>query len=148
MNNDASNLKYPEMLEYSWVKDMDRVKAQSKFVSSAGRGLQPASEMPKVPINLLLTVMKDAMTRPEVMAAYGSAPVDGQIPPRENHLLIWFNEYLRHKYGTVPDPVMWIGTPLRRLANGFYENLDDPNLILNLLARRAVTEDDGVDYEQ
>jgi hypothetical protein len=83
----ADEVKYPEMQEYPWAKDMDRVVADSKHVPGKGGGLM--SEQTKVPINLLLTVMREAMSRPEVMEAYASAPLNGQIPPREVHLLMW-----------------------------------------------------------
>jgi hypothetical protein len=137
----AAKIIYPEMLEYPWVKDLDRVRANSKFVSGS-------SEKLPVPINFLLTVMREAISRPEVMQAYGSAPLNGTIPPREQHLLLWYHEYLRHKYGVRLNPAATMIIPMRKLANGIYSGLDDTNLVADLLARPDVCEDDGVNYDQ
>lgn len=138
----TEEMPYPDMLEFSWVKELGLARMESKFVSGGGT----ASERLPVPISLLLTVMKDAASRPEVMAAYASAPLDGQIPPREGHLLLWFNEYLQHKYGTRPNPIPEMTVPMRKLANGQYTGLDDPRLVADLLARPKVCEDDGVEH--
>jgi hypothetical protein len=136
---------YPTVYEYPWAKDYDRVCAASKTVPPPG-GLM--SELPKVPINLLLTVMREAKSRPEIMEAYASVPVNGQIPPRESYLIMWHMEYLSMKYGRDPNPVGEMIIPMRRLANGQYTGLDDAQLITDLLDRPLVCEDDGVSYEQ
>jgi hypothetical protein len=41
------------------------------------------SEHPKVPVNMVLAVIKEAIQRPEIMAAYASAPLNGWIPERD-----------------------------------------------------------------
>jgi hypothetical protein len=139
----AEKIIYPEMLEYPWVKELELVRAKSKFVS----GSMPAPGEVPLPVNLLLSVMRDAASRPEVMEAYASAPLNGTIPPRGQHLLLWFNEYLQHKYGTRPNPVHYYMIPMRKLANGHYSGLDDPRLIKDLLSLPGVCEDDGVTYD-
>jgi len=149
MAETKSEIIYPEMLEYAWVKDMDRVVAHSKHVKQDYSGQSvTVDQLPKCPINLILAVMKEAMSYPEVMEAYGSAPLNGQIPKREAHLLMWFNEYLIHKYGSTPDPRMSTKIPLRKIANGQFSDLNDPALIDELLHSPLVSEDDGNDYNQ
>lgn len=149
MTDERKDIMYPEMLEYAWVKDMDRVVANSKHVKWDYSGKPvTADKLPKCPINLVLAVMKEAMSYSEVMDAYGSAPLDGQIPPREKHLLMWFNEYLIHKYGSNPDPRMLTKIPLRKIANGQFSDLNDPSLVDELLRSPFVSESDGNDYNQ
>lgn len=142
------NLRYPEMLEYAWAKDLDRVRACSKFVSSEGKGVIFVSERPRVPVNLVLAVLKEATAYPEVMHAYGCVPLDQQTPQREGHLLMWFHQYLSHKYGTEPDPVMAMGIAPFKLARGEYTGIDDPKLLKDLLDSPLITADDGLNYEQ
>lgn len=138
-------LKYPEMQEYEWVKDLDRVTRQSKFEHGK---MTRVSELPKVPLSLALQVMEEAASRVEVMEAYASASPAGQIPDREKHLLIWHNEYLRHKYGNRPDPIKAITVAMRNLANGVYKGLSDPALIGHLTGLNFVVDDRGAEDAQ
>ncbi len=134
---------YPEMLEYAWVEDLDRVTENSKHV----RGVRRLSDMPKIPISHMLAIMRETASRSEVMAAYSSAPVDGQIPQKERHLLSWYQEYLGHKYGTWPDTVSRMTGPMRALANGVYSGLDDPKLVSDLLKDPFICEDNCNDHD-
>ena len=103
-------------------------------------------DLPKVPVNFVLAVMKETASRQEVLDAYASAPIDGQIPPKEFHVILWHNAYLRHKYGNQPDPLRVMQIPMRKLANKMYSGTEDPRLRADLLKRRFVCEDDGVNY--
>jgi hypothetical protein len=134
----------PENWDFPWAKDFERVRANSKQY----RGSTPilASDMPKIPINLQLAVMAEATARPEIMAAYGSAPLNGQIPEQACTVLFWFEEYLSHKYGDRPEPARTMTVYMRKLMNGVYSGLDDPSLIRDLKTDPFVGEDDGVEY--
>jgi hypothetical protein len=62
---------------------------------------------------------------------------------------MWYDEYLKYKYGNTPnDPVGHITLPMRKLANGHFTGLDDPQLREYLLKDPIISEEDGVNYEQ
>lgn len=129
-------LKYPEMKNYSWVKDLERVTKNSKAVP----GSMKMSEIPKVPLTLAIEVINESMSYVEVMNAYASAPSNGQIPQKEGHLLDWFYEYLLHKHGNLPNPAREVMFFLRKIANNEYSGVDDPELINDLLASPGILE--------
>lgn len=141
-----TKLKYPEMQEYSWAKELLAHEHKSRPLT--GKPMEPA------PINLLLTIIKDSASRPEVMAAYASAKVNEQVPPREVHLIQWFTQYMRMKYdymmrdeyGLQTDAAFTSMIFMRRLANGEYTGIDDPRLHAELLADSFVSEEDGENY--
>lgn len=137
---------YPEMLEYAWVKDMDRVVANSKHVKQDYSG-EPvtADKLPKCPINLFLSVMKEAVTYPEVVDAYGGLSGDHK---KDRHLLLWFSEYLLYKYGNVPDPRMLLTFYMGEVARSVFTGPDDPKLTKELINRSFICEDDGKNYDQ
>ncbi len=139
----AAEIPYPDILEYPWMKDFARVKANSKYK----KFFSEYSDLPKAPINLVLTVMKETMERPEIMAAFASTIGDENFDHERNHItLFWYREYIKHKYGNYPDPYLEMDVAIRKLAQGVYSGLDDPNMIAALMARRHVGPDDGVDY--
>ena len=164
MTEDKPEIIYPEMLEYAWVKDFDRVKENSKYVKQDDSG-EPitADKLPKIPINLVLALLKEAVSYPEVMDAYRTLdtlkPRHGQGKQyREENLLMWVDEYLVHKYGNVTKgknrivltygPTNEIIDPLREIARGKFDGLDDPRLIEYLKESPMICEDDGNDYNQ
>ena len=69
--------------EHPWVRDFERDKSKSKFV----RGTGPISEVIDVPLSLALTVIREAASRPEILAAYAAPQPDGRMPERESHVL-------------------------------------------------------------
>ena len=77
MTEEKPEIVYPEMLEYAWAKDLDRVYANSKYVQqdySVGE-IVTADKLPKSPINLVLAVIKEALTYPEVVEACKSGNI-------------------------------------------------------------------------
>nr|WP_306267651.1 hypothetical protein [Pararhizobium sp. IMCC3301] len=130
---------FTEMDQYQWFNDIDELSKVAKLNTS--RRLM--SEIPPAPLSLVLTIIKDMTSRPEIMAAYGSAPVKGQIEPEEGYLLMWFSDYLTYKYGNETQAVDEAKSYMRELANGVYIGPDDPKLRAVLIADDDIY-DDGV----
>ena len=127
------------MDRYQWFNDIDELKKVAKVDYS----VRPWTDIPPAPLSLVLTIIKDMTSRPEIMAAYGSAPVNGQIEPQESYLLLWFSDYLTYKYGNETQAVEEAKDNIRLLVNGVYSSVDDPKLRAALLADVDVY-DDGV----
>ncbi|MEO0917784.1 MAG: hypothetical protein AAFY31_12520 [Pseudomonadota bacterium] len=136
---------YPEMLDYAWVKDLGRVTAQSKYVVP-DQNLPPvtADKLPKSPINLVMVMLEESLSYPEIIDVH----TKGADPKRALHVLMWFDEYLLHKYGNLPDARMIVSRFVRRIANGTYTGLGDPRVKSDLLATPYVIPDDGESYKQ
>lgn len=128
------DLKYPEMQEYDWAKDFERVRKNSKFVS----GSIHSSDIPKRPLKEQLAIIRETMERAEVMEAFASAPYEEPLSERARHLLMWYHQYLGHKYGNRPDPLSLHTNIMRRFALGEFSGVDDPKLHEALLASRYV----------
>lgn len=145
MTENDPKIIYPEMLEYAWVKDLDRVRAVSKYVAPDPK-LPPvtADQLPKSPVNLLLTIIRESIAYPEVVAAQ----TKGTDTQRSLHLLMWFDEYLLHKFGDMHHGRMVASRFVKGIANGVYSGIADPELMRDLLEIPFVTSDDGKDYEQ
>jgi len=136
---------YPEMLEYAWAKDLDRVKAASKYVERDPKA-EPLTvdKLPKSPINLVMAMLAESLCYPEIVEAH-TAGVDTK---RSLHLLMWFDEYLLHKYGNAPDARLVVSRFMRKIANGHYSGLNDGRIVPDLMKTPYVAPDDGADYAQ
>ncbi|AWZ00991.1 hypothetical protein RHODOSMS8_01455 [Rhodobiaceae bacterium] len=144
-----AELKYPEMLEYPWVKEVLAYKPENRSSSELRKTIAPA------PVNMVLAIVRDSAARPEVWAAYASAKPNEQIPPRESYLLMMFTEYMRTKYdfvmrreqGRRTNAASTAISVMRDLANDRYSGVEDPQLRADLLKKNSVCEDDWVTYE-
>tara|TARA_R110002167_G_scaffold25263_10_gene87866 strand:- start:341 stop:730 length:390 start_codon:yes stop_codon:yes gene_type:complete len=125
------------MDRYQWFNDIDELKKVAKVDYS----VRPWTDIPPAPLSLVLTIIKDMTSRPEIMAAYGSAPVNGQIEPQESYLLLWFSDYLTYKYGNETQAVDEAESYMRELANGVYSGPDDPKLRAVLIADDDIYDD-------
>ena len=134
----APSILGPGHPEDPWVRDFERVKSESKFVRGAG----PISEVIDVPLSLALTVIGEAASRPEIVAAYAAPQPDGRMPERESHVLGWCQEYLRHKHGNRPDPTWPMNRIMFGIADGRYSGPDDPRVRADLLTDPFACHDD------
>ena len=120
------------------MRDFERVEREPKFV----RGTVPMSEVIDVPLSLALTVIKEAASRPEIVAAYAAPQPDGTMPRRESHVLGWHQEYLRHEHGNRPDPTWPMNRIMFGIADGLYSGPDDPRVRAGLLTDPSTCHDD------
>ncbi len=116
---------------------MNRVVANSRHVEENYSGKpRTMDQLPRIPINMVLALMKEAVSYPEVMEAYRALdnlkPRYGQGKQyREENLLMWFDQYLIHKYGNMAggknkiiltfEPKNATIIPLRKIARGEFE---------------------------
>nr|WP_306267637.1 hypothetical protein [Pararhizobium sp. IMCC3301] len=128
---------FTEMDQYQWFNDIDDLEKVAKVDYS----VRPWTDIPPAPLSLVLTIIKDMTSRPEIMAAYGSAPVNGQIEPEESYLLSWFSDYLTYKYGNETQAVDEAKSRMRKLANGVFSGPDDPKLRAALIADDDIYDD-------
>ena len=130
---------FTELDQYQWFNDIDEL-AEASNLDLSSRLL---SDTPPAPLSLVLTIMQETVSRPEVVAAWSSAPLDGQIGPEESFLLRWYSNYLDYKYGNETMAVEEAKDNIRLLVNGVYSSVDDPKLRAALLADDDIY-DDGV----
>ena len=130
---------FTELDQYQWFNDIDALEEASNLDLSS----RLLSDTPPAPLSLVLTIMQETVSRPEVVAAWSSAPLDGQIGPEESFLLRWYSNYLDYKYGNETMAVEEAKDNIRLLVNGVYSSVDDPKLRAALLADVDVY-DDGV----
>ena len=130
---------FTELDQYQWFNDIDALEEASNLDLSS----RLLSDTPPAPLSLVLTIMQEIVSQPEVVAAWSSAPLDGQIEPEESFLLMWYSNYLDYKYGNETMAVEEATSYMRPLVNGVYSGVDDPKLRAALLADIDVY-DDGV----
>ena len=130
---------FTELDQYQWFNDIDELADASNLDLST----RCLADIPPAPLSLVLTILQDMVSRPEVVAAWRSAPLDGQIGPEESFLLRWYSDYLDYKYGNETMAVEEAKDNIRLLVNGVYSSVDDPKLRAALLADVDVY-DDGV----
>ena len=130
---------FTELDQYQWFNDIDELADASNLDLST----RCLADIPPAPLSLVLTILQDMVSRPEVVAAWRSAPLDGQIGPEESFLLRWYSEYLDYKYGNETMAVEEAKDNIRLLVNGVYSSVDDPKLRAALLADDDIY-DDGV----
>ena len=130
---------FTELDQYQWFNDIDALEEASNLDLSS----RLLSDTPPAPLSLVLTIMQETVSRPEVVAAWSSAPLDGQIGPEESFLLRWYSNYLDYKYGNETMAVEEAKDNIRLLVNGVYSSVDDPKLRAALLADDDIY-DDGV----
>ena len=130
---------FTELDQYQWFNDIDELADASNLDLST----RCLADIPPAPLSLVLTILQDMVSRPEVVAAWRSAPLDGQIGPEESFLIRWFSDYLDYKYGNETMAVEEAKDNIRLLVNGVYSSVDDPKLRAALLADVDVY-DDGV----
>ena len=130
---------FTELDQYQWFNDIDELADASNLDLST----RCLADIPPAPLSLVLTIMQETVSRPEVVAAWSSAPLDGQIGPEESFLLRWYSNYLDYKYGNETMAVEEAKDNIRLLVNGVYSSVDDPKLRAALLADVDVY-DDGV----
>ncbi len=130
---------FTELDQYQWFNDIDELADASNLDLST----RCLADIPPAPLSLVLTILQDMVSRPEVVAAWRSAPLDGQIGPEESFLLRWYSNYLDYKYGNETMAVEEAKDNIRLLVNGVYSSVDDPKLRAALLADVDVY-DDGV----
>ena len=135
----TGKIKYPEMLDYEWVREMDAVVRNSKATT---KGDRLYSEIPPAPMTLVMTILNEMHNRPEILSAHASAKPHEKLGERESHLLTWFHEYLTHKYGNETKAVSAATMFMRSIANGGYTGLDDPKLKSDLSRDWRVSADD------
>lgn len=128
---------FTELDQYQWYRDIDELEKHSNL-NTEDRLL---SEVPPAPISLVLTIMEDMASKPEVMAAWGSPYIDGKIADEEWFLLRWFYYYIIYKYGNETKAVDKARSYIIRLAKGVYSGLDDPKLRAALLADDTIYDD-------
>ena len=130
---------FTELDQYQWFNDIDELADASNLDLST----RCLADIPPAPLSLVLTIMQEIVSQPEVVAAWSSAPLDGQIEPEESFLLMWYNDYLDYKYGNETMAVDEAPGHMRRLVHGVYSGVDDPKLRAALLAD-GIVYDDGV----
>ena len=130
---------FTELDQYQWFNDIDELADASNLDLST----RCLADIPPAPLSLVLTILQDMVSRPEVVAAWRSAPLDGQIGPEESFLIRWFSDYLDYKYGNETMAVEEAKDNIRLLVNGVYSSVDAPKLRAALLADVDVY-DDGV----
>ena len=130
---------FTELDQYQWFNDIDELADASNLDLST----RCLADIPPAPLSLVLTIMQETVSRPEVVAAWSSAPLDGQIGPEESFLLRWYSNYLDYKYGNETMAVEEAKDNIRLLVNGVYSSVDDPKLRAALLADDDIY-DDGV----
>ncbi len=130
---------FTELDQYQWFNDIDELADASNLDLST----RCLADIPPAPLSLVLTILQDMVSRPEVVAAWRSAPLDGQIGPEESFLIRWFSDYLDYKYGNETMAVEEAKDNIRLLVNGVYSSVDDPKLRAALLADDDIY-DDGV----
>lgn len=130
---------FTELDQYQWFNDIDELADASNLDLST----RCLADIPPAPLSLVLTIMRETVSRPEVVAAWRSAPLDEQIGPEESFLLRWYNDYLDYKYGNETMAVDEARGHIRLLVNGVYSSVDDPKLRAALLADDDIY-DDGV----
>ncbi len=130
---------FTELDQYQWFNDIDELADASNLDLST----RCLADIPPAPLSLVLTILQDMVSRPEVVAAWRSAPLDGQIGPEESFLLRWYSNYLDYKYGNETMAVEEAKDNIRLLVNGVYSSVDDPKLRAALLADDDIY-DDGV----
>ena len=128
---------FTELDQYQWFNDIDALEEASNLDLSS----RLLSDTPPAPLSLVLTIMQETVSRPEVVAAWRSAPLDGQIGPEESFLLRWYSEYLDYKYGNETTAVDEATGHMRRLVHGVYSGVDDPKLRAALLTEGIVYDD-------
>ena len=147
-NEVTDHLLYPEMPEYMWAKDLDRVAKNSKWVKQDySREPITSDNLPKVPINMALAVLTETLSYPEVLRVQEPEYDD---PKRAGHFMMWYSEYIRHKYGNnnckMRGPDFVLNGFLPKIVNGEHSGVDDDKLIQDLLKEFWVGEDDGKQY--
>ncbi|WP_306257772.1 hypothetical protein [Pararhizobium sp. IMCC21322] len=128
---------FTELDQYQWYRDIDELTKTAKIDRSRRR----SSDIPLAPLSLVLTILEDMVSRPEVVAVWGSPYVDGHIAPEERFLLTWFNDYLLFRYGNETTAVVEAQTHVRDIATGVYSGVDDSKLRAELLAECDVYDD-------
>ena len=117
-------IEFPEMLEWDWVKELPDLQRNSQFVSRS----RLLSEIPPVPVERLLRVLKDALSRPEIVNASMHPESSEERSEKSRHILMWFREYIRHKYGNEDSALLMLSYYLPTIVNGHYQGIDDPKL--------------------
>jgi len=92
------------------------------------------------------------LDRPEVVEVI--TPVDASMDSdskkervdRGSHLMMWFTEYLGHKYGDDTEAVFAAQVYASKFIAGLYSSLEDLKLDEDLLAEMYVCRDDGETY--
>nr|WP_306267653.1 hypothetical protein [Pararhizobium sp. IMCC3301] len=128
---------FTELDQYQWFNDIDELADASNLDLST----RCLADIPPAPLSLVLAIMQETVSRPEVVAAWSSAPLDGQIGPEESFLLRWYNDYLDYKYGNETMAVDEARGHMRRLVHGVYSSVDDPKLRAALLADDDIYDD-------
>lgn len=128
---------FTELDQYQWYRDIDELRKTAKIDRSSRR----LSDIPPAPLSLVLTIIEDMVSRPEVAAAWGSPYIDGYIAREESFLRMWFNEYLRCKYGNETTAVDEARSRVRDIVTGVYSGVNDPKLRAELLADDDIFED-------
>ena len=148
MSDQKPKIIYPEMIEYAWAKDLDRVYKNSKVIKQDySREWVTADKLPKSPINLVLTIIKEYLSYPEVVNAWKKGDYSEDDLKRHAHLAMWFDEYIAHKYGNVPNPTVAVRYFLKQILFDDY-SIDDPGLVEEMLEFPTICPDDGKDYFQ
>lgn len=130
---------FTELEQYQWYRDIDELAKHSVI----NRETRLMSEKPPAPVSLVLTIMEDMASKPEVVAAWGSPYINGKIGDEEWFLLTWFHEYLTHKYGNETRALPKASIYIRDLAIGDYSGVDDPKLREALLAENSIYDDEA-----
>ena len=129
-------IEFPEMLEWDWVKELPELQNNSKFVSRS----RLLSEVPLVSIERLLSILEDALARPEIVEASMISDSGEEKSERSRHILMWFREYLRHKYGNEDNALRNVSYYLPALVNGKYKDINDPILRDHMRKDRSIKD--------
>ena len=89
-------------------------------------------------------MLEESLAYPEIAEAW----TQGADRQRALHLLMWFDDYLLHKYENTPDARMIVSRFVRLIANGTYAGFEDPRVAHDLLETPYVVPDDGSNYSQ
>lgn len=141
----SDDIPYPEMLEFDWVKEFEEVKKNSKMIAYGNRKV---SDIPPAPLSLVLTIIEEMHSRPEIWDIWVEAGLEKEFDDRGKNIMHGFYEYLDHKYGNETNAASSACAKMRKFASNYYAGLDDPNLIEDIQARKNVFDDRGNNYIQ
>lgn len=95
----------------------------------------------RVPLSQVRSHVRACEDRPEIMRAWASAPVDGEIPDEDWDLITDFNAYLWIKCGCSQEALDAIGRAVRRLAHREFESSESEAFIAHLLGDPRIVDD-------
>ena len=131
---------------YEWAEEMTHKEFWDKTTFSVVGNYDLTL---RKPLTMILEMIKENMSRPEIVAAYKAAvkrdpwDFDRDNIPDEMDCLPYYDEYLKYKYGDETMAYTTAGEMLIEIYRGKYSGPDDPKLIEELISRQYITDDRG-----